>query len=79
MVSLTKPLSSPLRFLVNLIRCLMQIDLLALTEEEASSCQVTGSKAVWHLQKTNNPVLAFFFGPKHSLQHGMQSEHTNQS
>lgn len=53
--------SSPLRFLIKQICCPMQIYLLALTEEEVSSCQVTGSKALWHLQKTNNPDFAFYF------------------
>lgn len=59
-MSLTKQLSLPLRFLVKPMCCLMQIDLLALTDEEASSCQVTVSKALQHLQKTNKPELAFF-------------------
>lgn len=35
---------------------------LALAHEEAFPCQVTGSKAFWHLQKTNNLRIAFIWG-----------------
>lgn len=35
---------------------------LALVHEEAFSCQVPGSKAFWHLQKTNNLRIAFIWG-----------------